>query len=311
MADNVAITAGSGTTIAADEVNDGTLGTCKAQYVKVMDGTIDGTNKMVISSSGEVLVKGAVTATVTTASKIVVDAITTASKIQVDALTTASKIQIDALTTASKVQVEFAAAQAVTFTTASKAIADITTASKIVADITTASKIVADVTTASKIVAESVGDVASGSADSGNPIKIGGKAATSLPTTVAAGNRVNALYDSVGRQVVVGALRENLGVTVTAVTSVETTIVSSSTGLRDLYGIVLANTGATATQVNIKDSNGGTVRATFYCPATDTRGLMLPVDSAIPQASTGAAWTATNLTTTATLQVTALWVTRL
>ncbi len=46
MADNVAVTSGSGTTIAADEVADATLGTVKVQYVKVMDATIDGTAKM-------------------------------------------------------------------------------------------------------------------------------------------------------------------------------------------------------------------------------------------------------------------------
>lgn len=45
MADNVAVTAGSGTTIAADEVTDGTLGSVKVQYVKFMDGTLDGTAK--------------------------------------------------------------------------------------------------------------------------------------------------------------------------------------------------------------------------------------------------------------------------
>jgi hypothetical protein len=52
VADNVAITAGSGTTVAADEVTDGTLGSCKVQYVKLMDGTLDGTSKGVISSGG-------------------------------------------------------------------------------------------------------------------------------------------------------------------------------------------------------------------------------------------------------------------
>jgi hypothetical protein len=45
MADNVAITAGSGTTVAADEVVDGTLGTVKVQFVKVMSGDLDGTTK--------------------------------------------------------------------------------------------------------------------------------------------------------------------------------------------------------------------------------------------------------------------------
>ena len=46
MADNVTVTAGVGTTIAADEVTDGTLGLVKVQYVKLMDGTIDGTAKV-------------------------------------------------------------------------------------------------------------------------------------------------------------------------------------------------------------------------------------------------------------------------
>lgn len=48
MADNVVVSAGTGTTIAADEVTDGTLGTVKVQIVKIMDGTLDGTAKMKI-----------------------------------------------------------------------------------------------------------------------------------------------------------------------------------------------------------------------------------------------------------------------
>lgn len=52
MADNVAITAGSGTTVAADEVVDGTLGTVKVQYVKIMDGTLDGTTKAAVGANG-------------------------------------------------------------------------------------------------------------------------------------------------------------------------------------------------------------------------------------------------------------------
>ena len=50
MADNVAVTAGTGTTVAADEVVDGTLGTVKVQYVKIMDGTLDGTTKVATGS---------------------------------------------------------------------------------------------------------------------------------------------------------------------------------------------------------------------------------------------------------------------
>ncbi len=52
MADNVAITAGSGTTIAADELTDGTLGSVKVQYVKLMDGTLDGTTKAAVGAAG-------------------------------------------------------------------------------------------------------------------------------------------------------------------------------------------------------------------------------------------------------------------
>ena len=46
------------------------------------------------------------------------------------------------------------------------------------------------------------GDVAHDASDSGNPVKIGGKAATSTPTAVSAGDRVNAYFDANGRLVV-------------------------------------------------------------------------------------------------------------
>lgn len=52
MADNVIITPGSGNTVAADEVVDGTLGTVKVQYVKIMDGTLDGTSKASVGANG-------------------------------------------------------------------------------------------------------------------------------------------------------------------------------------------------------------------------------------------------------------------
>jgi hypothetical protein len=45
MADNVVVTPGTGKTIIADEVIDGTFGTGAVQYVKIMDGTPDGTTK--------------------------------------------------------------------------------------------------------------------------------------------------------------------------------------------------------------------------------------------------------------------------
>jgi len=69
MADNVAITAGAGTTVAADEVTDGTLGTVKVQMVKIMDATLDSTNKLVVSAAGAMKTDGsAVTQPVSAAS---------------------------------------------------------------------------------------------------------------------------------------------------------------------------------------------------------------------------------------------------
>ncbi len=44
-----------------------------------------------------------------------------------------------------------------------------------------------------------VGNVAHDAADSGNPVKIGGKASTSTPTDVANGDRVDAYFDAAGR----------------------------------------------------------------------------------------------------------------
>ena len=52
MADNVQITAGAGVTVAADEVADGVLGTVKVQYVKLMDGALDGTGKAGVGANG-------------------------------------------------------------------------------------------------------------------------------------------------------------------------------------------------------------------------------------------------------------------
>jgi len=57
MADNFDATPGVGATFGMDEVNDGTLGVVKVGYGKIMDGTINGTNKMTVNAGGEALVK--------------------------------------------------------------------------------------------------------------------------------------------------------------------------------------------------------------------------------------------------------------
>lgn len=52
MSENVEITPGSGVTIGADSVTDITLGSAQIQYIKIMDGTIGGTNKAGVTSNG-------------------------------------------------------------------------------------------------------------------------------------------------------------------------------------------------------------------------------------------------------------------
>lgn len=45
---------GTGAVVLTDEVTDGTLGTGQAQLIKIIDGTINGTTKMIVESDGAV-----------------------------------------------------------------------------------------------------------------------------------------------------------------------------------------------------------------------------------------------------------------
>jgi hypothetical protein len=58
MTDNLAVTPGTGATVLADEVTDGTLGSGLAGFCKIMDGTLDSTNKLVVSAGGAAKVDG-------------------------------------------------------------------------------------------------------------------------------------------------------------------------------------------------------------------------------------------------------------
>ncbi len=155
------------------------------------------------------------------------------------------------------------------------------------------------------------GDVATGSADSGNPIKVGGIGHTANPTAVADAQRVAATFDKLGKQVVVGSIRDLKGMQATTITSstAETTIVTqvASTFL-DLYGLILANKSASATLVTIRDATGAGTPFVMYVPAGDTRGFMLPESGALKQGTVNTNWTATCGTSIDSLYVTALFV---
>jgi len=155
------------------------------------------------------------------------------------------------------------------------------------------------------------GDVAHDGADAGEPVKIGGQARTTNPTAVADADRVNAIYDKLGKQIVVGSIRDMKGVqhtTITSSTSETTIATAAASTFLDLYGLIITNTSATACSVTIKDATAGTTRLVVEVPATDTRGFMANESAAIPQATVNNNWTATCGTSVASIEITALYV---
>src|SRR5215470_18609 len=102
--------------------------------------------------------------------------------------------------------------------------------------------------------------------------------------------------DTFGRQIVVPySSREALlrtQITITSTTAAQTLIAAGgdTSTFNDIVGIVITNTSATGTEVDISD---GTQTLPFFCPATDTRGLTSGV--MIPATKTNTAWTATTI----------------
>ena len=188
-----------------------------------------------------------------------------------------------------------------------------TTATVKAASTAAASTDTALVVTVSPIGSAAVaGDTANAATDAGAPVKIGGQARTTNPTAVSSGQRVNAIFDKLGKQIVVGAVRDLKGRTRTniAASTAETTIVTAGTSgvYNDLYGLIITNNSNVQMSVTIRDSTAGVIVAVYQVPGTDTRGMMLPVDSAIPQSIAASAWTATCTPNAVSVDITALFV---
>jgi len=156
-----------------------------------------------------------------------------------------------------------------------------------------------------------VGSVANGATDSGNPVKVGGKAYTASPTAVTNAQRSDFITDKVGKQVVVQSIRDLKGDQATTITSstTETTIVTAvASTFLDLYGLIITNTSATATEVIIRDVTAGTARFSFVVPPNDTRGFMLNESAAYKQTTVNTAWTAQCVTSVASIKINAMYV---
>ncbi len=153
------------------------------------------------------------------------------------------------------------------------------------------------------------GSVAHAAADSGNPVKVGGKARTANPAAVTDGQRVDAGFDKLGRQLVVaGQVRELIGVQHTQIvnSSAETTIVTAiAATFCDLVGLVITNQSATAVNCTLKDSAAGTTRGIFALAANG--GIVIQYARPVPQAAVNTAWTLTLSSAAVTVNVQTLF----
>lgn len=152
---------------------------------------------------------------------------------------------------------------------------------------------------------------ATGSAVPVNGVYEGLQARTSNPTAASNGNLVGATADKLGKQVVVGSIRDLKGdaaLTLTSSTAETTLIAQVAAIFVDVYGIIVANTSATGCEVVFRDTTAGTPRFSIEVPAGDTRGFMLPESAAYKQATVNTNWTAQAGTSVASIKINALYV---
>jgi hypothetical protein len=147
------------------------------------------------------------------------------------------------------------------------------------------------------------GDVASGSSDSGNPVKIGGIGKTAAPTAVTDGQRVNALFDKTGRQIHARTLRELVVRSTTAIAvNTETTILAQvAATFLDITHMSITNSSATAVTVTIRDTTGGSAMAVYDIPANG--GIVLHFDPGMMQTTVNTNWTAQVSSAVSTIHV--------
>lgn len=117
-------------------------------------------------------------------------------------------------------------------------------------------------------VMPSAGDVASGATDTGNPLSVGLRAATTLPTAVADGQRIKAMGTKFGQAIVIlDAPRELVvknAVTLSNTTTETTVLAAIASTFQDVTDIIISNGGNVLTRVDIRDDTAGTVMFSVY-----------------------------------------------
>ena len=139
------------------------------------------------------------------------------------------------------------------------------------------------------------GDTADDSADSsGNPVKIGGVARTTNRTAVANGDRVDAAFDDMGRQIVtIGQPRDLTTHARTSIASASETTILSAGGagvFHDVTMLILTNESNAALEIDIRDSTAGTIRLTINLAPKG--GAVIPFPRPLTQATANNNWTA-------------------
>lgn len=137
-----------------------------------------------------------------------------------------------------------------------------------------------------------VGNVASGASDSGNPLKIGGLARVALPVAVTDTQRVNAAFDTSGRFITIrnGQRGSKANKTTTFSTTAENTIVSANSQFLDLETFMASNGSTQTVRVDVRDATAGTVRFSMWLAPGAT--VSMPIGSIITQTTAGNGWTA-------------------
>ncbi len=259
MADNVAITAGSGTTIATDDVAG-----IHVQYVKLMDGTLDGSGKIAGDATNGLDVD------VTRLPALVAG---TANIGDVDVLTVPAPLSTTGNGTA-------ATALRVTLASDSTGTTAVTQA------------------TASSLKMEPAGNVAHDAGDSGNPVKVGGRAISDLAaaTMVAAADRTDLMTDLDGVMLVHNhcplgnILSERVSDTGGTSTALSTFGATAST--RNFISMIVVHNAHASTNgfVDIRDGTAGSVLMTIPLPAAG--GAVIPLNPPLrqPTANTALAY---------------------
>lgn len=400
MSDNVQISVGTGATIGTDEVTDATLGTVQIQYTKLMDGTLNGTNKTTVDASGNLGAKplpAVISGTLNGSGQYVyadntyntntyeVEWFTSAGFVgtialsfSADGTNWANRASYDNYIPSSGSSLNLSAGQSdralahadfkyfgvtcTSYTSGSLSIritqkseatlqrnssysstsaigdynnptrtATVTAAGALTVIGATGSNIIGkvgiDQTTPGTTNAHSIshigstavvvskagalgvgGDTASASTDAGNPLKIGGLAVSSVPTSITTGQRANALYDTMGRMVVAPQIRQGVkfqSTTITSSTAANTIITAVALTYNDLTHLTITNGSASATAVTIND--GTTALGVYNIPAGG--GIVLPFPTPVSQTTANTNWTATCSVSVASIYVSAVYQT--